>query len=155
MSFQAKKNVYVSVSYSERFLRFYCIIPKFSKRKGYYILFLIPVLIVQVTKLVQFTQYNAFSKIPPSASVHFASRVRTWRVARLYSEIALSRKQFGIGHMYIYTFFLKMTDTMTSQNICLSSWVTLCILSDAFPSGFPLTTLYALFFSLLRTIWPA
>jgi hypothetical protein len=42
----------------------------------------------------------------------------------LYSEIALSRKPFRIGHMYIYTFFLRMTDTMTSQNIDLSSWDT-------------------------------
>jgi hypothetical protein len=39
--------------------------------------------------------------------VHFAARVRTWRVARLsaskllHSEIALYRKPFGIGHMYI------------------------------------------------------
>jgi hypothetical protein len=31
--------------------------------------------------------------------------------------------------MYIYTFFLlKMTDTMTSQNIDLSSWDTLYII---------------------------
>jgi hypothetical protein len=49
------------------------------------VLFLIPVFIVQETKLVQFTQYNTFSKIPPSTSMHFATRVRTWRVARLYS----------------------------------------------------------------------
>jgi hypothetical protein len=54
--------------------------------------------------------------------MHFATRVRTWRVARLYSEIALSRKPFGIGHMYIYTFLLRMADTMTSQNIDLPSW---------------------------------
>jgi hypothetical protein len=43
--------------------------------------------------------------------MHSATRVRTFRVARLYSvlysEIALSRKPFGIGHMYIYTFFAK------------------------------------------------
>jgi hypothetical protein len=26
------------------------------------------------------------------------------RVARLYSEIVLSRKPLGIGHMYIYSF---------------------------------------------------
>jgi hypothetical protein len=43
----------------------------------------------------------------------------------LNSEIALSRKPFGIGHMYIYTFLLRMTDTVTSQNIDLSSWDTL------------------------------
>jgi hypothetical protein len=41
------------------------------------------------------------------------------------SEIALSRKPFGVGHMYIYTFLLRMTDTVTSQNIDLSSWDTL------------------------------
>jgi hypothetical protein len=40
----------------------------------------------------------------------------------LYSEIALSRKPFGIGHMYIYTFLLRMTDTVTSQNVDISSW---------------------------------
>jgi hypothetical protein len=43
--------------------------------------------------------------IPPSTSMHFATRVGTWRVARLYSEIALTRKPFAIGHMYIYNFF--------------------------------------------------
>jgi hypothetical protein len=52
--------------------------------------------------------------------MHFAT------LARLYSEIALSRKPFGIGHMYIYTFLLRMTYTMTSQNIDPSSWDT-CI----------------------------
>jgi hypothetical protein len=57
--------------------------------------------------------------------MHFAARVRTWRVARLYSEIVLSRKPFGIGHMYMYNFWLRMTDTVTSQNIDLSSWDTL------------------------------
>jgi hypothetical protein len=36
--------------------------------------------------------------------------------------VVLSRKPFGIGHMYIYTFLLRMTDTVTSQNTDLSSW---------------------------------
>jgi hypothetical protein len=40
----------------------------------------------------------------------------------LYSEIALSRKPFGIGHVYRYIFLLRMTGTMTSQNIDFSSW---------------------------------
>jgi hypothetical protein len=36
----------------------------------------------------------------------------------LYSETALSQKPFGIGHMYMHIFFLlRMTATMTSQNI--------------------------------------
>jgi hypothetical protein len=43
----------------------------------------------------------------------------------LHSEIALSRKPFEIGHMYRCTFLLRMTDTMTSQNVDLSSWDTL------------------------------
>jgi hypothetical protein len=46
-------------------------------------------------------------------------------VCTVYSEIALSRKLFGIGHMYIYTFLIRMTDTMNSQNTDLSSWDTL------------------------------
>jgi hypothetical protein len=45
-------------------------------------------------------------------------------VCRVYSEIALSWKPFRIGHMCIYTFLLGVTDTLTSQNIDLSSWYT-------------------------------
>jgi hypothetical protein len=48
--------------------------------------------------------------------MHFAARVRTLRVACLYnvlySETALSRKPFGIEHMYIYTFLHRITDIM-------------------------------------------
>ena len=40
-------------------------------------------------------------------------------ILQLYNAIALPRKPFGIGHVY---FFLRMTDTMTSQNIDNSSW---------------------------------
>jgi hypothetical protein len=43
------------------------------------------------------------------------------------SEIALSRKSFGRGHMYIYTFLLRITDTMTSKIIDFPSWETLHI----------------------------
>jgi hypothetical protein len=43
----------------------------------------------------------------------------------LYSEIALSRNPFGVGHTYMYNFLFRMTDTLTSQNIYLSSWDTL------------------------------
>jgi hypothetical protein len=46
----------------------------------------------------------------------------------LYSEIAVSRKPFGIGHRYMHTFFIRMTDTMTSQNIDLPSWDALYII---------------------------
>jgi hypothetical protein len=51
--------------------------------------------------------------------MHFATRVRTWRIARLYSV------PFGIGHKYIYIFLLRITDTMACQDIYLSSWDTL------------------------------
>jgi hypothetical protein len=34
-------------------------------------------------------------------------------------------KPFGMGHLYIYHFLLRMTDAMTSQNIDLRSWDTL------------------------------
>jgi hypothetical protein len=44
----------------------------------------------------------------------------------LYSEIALSRKPFEIGHIHIYTLLLRITDTMTSQNTDHSSG-TFCI----------------------------
>jgi hypothetical protein len=65
--------------------------------------------------------------------MHFATRVKTWRVARLYSEIAVSRKPFRIEHMYVYTCLLGMTDIMTSQNIDLSSWDTLySLVTDSF-----------------------
>jgi hypothetical protein len=43
----------------------------------------------------------------------------------MYSETAPSWKPFSIGHMYIHTSWLRMTDTMTSQNIDLSSWDTM------------------------------
>jgi hypothetical protein len=58
-----------------------------SKNCRYYVLFLIVVFIVQVTKLVQFIKHNTFSKIPPLTSMHFETRVRTWRVARLYCTV--------------------------------------------------------------------
>jgi hypothetical protein len=45
-----------------------------------------------------------------------------------YSEIAVSRKPFGIGDIYIYTFLLRMTDTVSSQNIDLSCWDTLYVI---------------------------
>jgi hypothetical protein len=73
--------------------------------KIYYVLLLILVFIVQVTNLVQFPQHNTFSKIPPSTAMQFATRVRTWRVARLYREIVVARKPFGIWHIYRYIFF--------------------------------------------------
>jgi hypothetical protein len=58
--------------------------------------------------------------------MHFATRVRTGRVVRLYSEMALSRKPLGIGHMYIHTFLLRMTDAVTPQKTDLSSLDTPC-----------------------------
>jgi hypothetical protein len=64
--------------------------------------------------------------MPVSEAVGNISFLST--VLELYSETALSRKPFGIGHMYTYNFLLGMTDNMTSQNIDLSSWDTLYVL---------------------------
>jgi hypothetical protein len=43
--------------------------------------------------------------------------------------------------MYIYTFLLRMTDTVTSQNTDLSSWDTLYILSWLFNDAFNTETI--------------
>jgi hypothetical protein len=40
----------------------------------------------------------------------------------LYSEIVLTRKPFEIGHMYIYSFLLRMTDTMTARISLYNEW---------------------------------
>jgi hypothetical protein len=46
----------------------------------------------------------------------------------LYSQMAVPGKQFGIGHMFISTFLLRMIDSVISQNIYLSSWDILYVL---------------------------
>jgi hypothetical protein len=46
-------------------------------------------------------------------------------VLNTYSEIALSREPFGIRHMYMYAFLLRMVDTLTSQNTKIFFWSTL------------------------------
>jgi hypothetical protein len=46
----------------------------------------------------------------------------------LYSQMDLSMKPFGIGHMFLQRFLPRMTDTITSQNVDLSSWDTLYFL---------------------------
>jgi hypothetical protein len=61
----------------------YCTVPKLISKR-YNAMLLILVFIVQVTKLVQFAWYDTVLKIPPT-SMHFVIRVRTWRVAGLYS----------------------------------------------------------------------
>jgi hypothetical protein len=49
------------------------------------------------------------------------------RCMALYSKTALPGKPYEIGHMYVNIFLLRMTGTVTSQNIDLSSWDTLYI----------------------------
>jgi hypothetical protein len=65
------------------------------------------------------------------------SRILRAKFKLLNSEIALSRKPFEMEHMYIYTFLFRMTDTMTSQNIDLSSWDTLYSCRENFKSYRP------------------
>jgi hypothetical protein len=75
-----------------------------------------------------YTRYNCYQlchlkneyRLETVRNISFLSRM-----LEMYSEIALFRKPFGIGYKYIYTFLLRITDTMTSQNIDLSSWDTL------------------------------
>jgi hypothetical protein len=105
---------------------FHCTVPKLLIRKRYYVLLLMLVFIIQVAKLVQFTECNAFSKISPSTSMHFGTHVRTWRVARLYSEIDLFRKVFEIGHMYIHKFCLEWPILLLPRILVFPSG-TLCI----------------------------
>jgi hypothetical protein len=42
-------------------------------------------------------------------------------ILKLYSEVALSWKPYGIRRMYSYNFVLRMTHTVTFQNISPSS----------------------------------
>jgi hypothetical protein len=110
---------------------FQCTVPKLLIKNIYYILLLIPTFIAQVTKLVQFTCYNTFSKIPPKTSMHFATRVRIWHVARLYSvqctvQWNSSTLEAVQNRTHVRnTFLLRITDTMISQNIDIFSWDTL------------------------------
>jgi hypothetical protein len=127
----SKQTVYVRVPFRtvSEIQLFHRTVPKLLIRKRDYILFLISVFIVQVTKLVQFTQYNTFSKIRPSTSMHLATRVRTWRVARLYSvhctwhwNRCISKAVRNSTHVHIYNFLLRMADTMYDfQNTDLST----------------------------------
>jgi hypothetical protein len=91
-----------------------------------------PVFTVQVTKLVQFTYYNTFSKIPPSTSMHFATRVRTWRVARLYSVQCtvyskVLYRQFGIGHMFRGSVANKYCITDLDEAVLLGNSFTIAL----------------------------
>jgi hypothetical protein len=63
--------------------------------------------------------------------MHFVTRVWTRRVARLYTIECivqwnrLSRKRLGRGHMYVYSFLLRMTDTVICPSTDLYSCDTL------------------------------
>ena len=82
-------------------------IAKLLIRKRYYeyVLFLIPVLIVQVTELVEFViDVRKFEDSHASDSGAAGREGRTILGAQanpLYSQMAVSRKPFGIGHMFI------------------------------------------------------
>ena len=91
--------------------------------------------------LVTAIDHSSRLMLPTDSHASYSGSVwREWRTVLgaksklLYSEMALCRKPFGIGHTYMYTFLLRMTDTMTSQNIDISSWDTLCKSSCDEPS---------------------
>jgi len=57
------------------------------------------------------TVYNKCSKIPPSTSMHFATHVKTWRVARLSASWrsfmqAITSSMLTSSSSHVSTFFL-------------------------------------------------
>jgi hypothetical protein len=99
------------------------------KRYYEYVLFLKPVFIVQVTEFVQF--------IINVRKFHIFTCFRQWRSraggkdntgrpsqTTIHSNGSISETVRNRTHVHI-KFLLRMTDTMTSQNIDLSSWDTL------------------------------
>ena len=107
---------------------------KLLVRKRYYeyVLFLMPVFIVQVTELVQF--------IINVRKFHRFTCFRQWRSRAGGKDNTVRPSQTTIqsndsisetvrkSHMFVESFLLRMADTMTSQNIDLSSWDTLYML---------------------------
>jgi hypothetical protein len=101
---------------------FECTVVKLLTRKRYYVLFLI--FNVQVTNLLV---YNTFSKILSSTSMQFATRVRTWRVARLSSswrsfmrEIASIMRSSSSSHVstfLLYTSFFIQHHKQKSNGV--------------------------------------
>jgi len=55
----------------------------------------------------------------------FSSTNTIWKQLCLKIQIAPTRQPFKIIHMFIWTYFLAMTDPNNSQNINISSWITL------------------------------
>jgi hypothetical protein len=107
-----KKCIYTCVLFrtaSETEL-FYSTVPELLIRKRYYVLFLIPVFIVQVTELVL--------QLVWGHGVLLACTVYSVQWDSSTSETVRNRT-----HIHIHLF--RMTDTMTSQNINLSSSDTL------------------------------
>jgi hypothetical protein len=78
--------------------------------------------VLTLDKLYQLCHLNKILVLETVCNISFLSTI-----LELYSGLALSRKSFGIGHMYIYSMLLRMTDTMTSQNTDLLSSNTLCM----------------------------
>jgi hypothetical protein len=105
---------------------FHSTIPKLFIKKRYCVLFLIKLnSVVLVRKRTIPTERP---QLVGEVSANFASRVRTGRVARLYSvhctvqwNSSISETFMNRTHVHIHL-LLRMTDTTTSQNIYLSSW---------------------------------
>jgi hypothetical protein len=65
---------------------------------------------------------DIFSIIPPSTSMHYATNLGTWRVVRLYSVQCTVQWNSSISETVRNRTHVRMTDTLTSQNIDISSW---------------------------------
>jgi hypothetical protein len=110
-------------------------------RKRYYILFLILIFIVHVTKVVQFTLYNTFLKIPPT-SVYSATGVGSWCVACLHSVWCTVQP----NNIILETI---QNRTRTHMLFCLEWPILWPLRILAFPPGTSCIYLESLFFPLL------
>jgi hypothetical protein len=109
---------------------FHCTVPKLFIRKRYYVLFLIPLLIVQVTKLVQFTSIIHFENSAVNINARCNSYEDTACCSSVQCNTSISETIQNRTHVHIH-FLFRMADTMTSQNIDLSSWDTDCVVKQA------------------------
>ena len=94
-----------------------------KKRYYKYVLFLIPVVTVQVTEFHKFTCFRQWRS-------RAGGKDNTGRPSQttIQSNGSISETVRNRTHVHTKFFFLlRMTDTMTSQNIDLSSWDTLYI----------------------------
>jgi hypothetical protein len=119
-----QKSVYVRVLFQtvSEIELFHCTVPKLSIRKRYYVPFLIPMFIVQVTKLVQFTYIFENFTVTISVLCNSCEDMACCSSVQYTVQWNSSVLEIIQNRTCAYTFLLRMANTMTSQNIDISSW---------------------------------